>query len=363
MIKASILRMLTAMLAAMVISPALLAGVAHAASSDDGIECRAITAQVRLSPLNPAAYQLYGELCGRGALAGKTVQVLVPGFTYSHDYWDFPTQPDIYSYVRHAASEGYATFNIDRIGTGASAHPLSALVTFDAHIYVLHQVVQGLRSGSTSGTAFPKVVTVGHSAGAGVVLAEASIHKDTDAVIITGLLHLPNPTGTGLFTSLYPAVLDARFAGAGLDPGYLTTMPHTRASDFYNTAAADPAIIAEDELLKDTGSSAELATSDWVFAPTVSWQINVPVLLLMGQNDNSFCNPSLGLSCANSQAIMAREASYYNAQACLEAYVQPLSGHVINLHLNAPSGFTAASDWANRRVGPDSAHPATQPCL
>jgi pimeloyl-ACP methyl ester carboxylesterase len=360
MIKTIFIRALVTLTAAVLIS-SLSSGVTHAQPNDD-IECQAVTTEVKLSPLNPTTYQLYGELCGLGSLTGKTVQVLVPGFTYGHEYWDFPTQPDTYSYVQYAVSEGYATFNIDRIGTGASAHPLSALVTFDAHIYVLHQVVQGLRNGSIGGTAFPKAVTVGHSAGAGVVLAEASIHKDTDGVVVTGLLHLPNPTGTGLFTSLYPASLDAAFAGSGLDPGYLTTRPNTRAANFYNTAVADPAVITQDELLKDTGSAAELATSEWVFAPTVSWQIDAPVLLVMGQNDNSFCNPSLGLSCADSQAIMAREAIYYSPQACLEAHVQPLSGHVTNLHPNALSGFMAASDWANRRIGPDLTHPATQPC-
>ncbi len=361
MSKTKFLRVLITLVAVMLMGPVLAPGVVQAEPSDD-IQCRDVTALVRLSPLIPTTYQLYGELCGLGSLTGKTVQVLVPGFTYGHDYWDFPMQPNTYSYVRHAVGEGYATFNVDRIGSGTSAHPLSALVTFDAHVYVLHQVVQGLRSGSIGGTAFPKVITVGHSAGAGVVLAEASVHKDTDAVMISGLLHLPNPTDAGFFASLRPANLDAKFAGVGLDPGYLTTAPNTRAASFYNTAVADPAVIAQDELLKDTGSSAELATSDWVFAPTVSRQIDVPVLLLMGQNDSSFCNPSLGLSCASNQAILAREAGYYSPQACLEAYVQPLSGHVINLHPNALAGFIAASDWANRRVGPDSAHSATQSC-
>ena len=89
----------------------------------------------------------------------------------------------------------------------------------------------------------------------------------------------------------------------------------------------------------------------------------MPVLLALGQDDRLFCSPDLGFSCADSSAIIARESLDYNLQTtCLEAFVLPNAGHDINLHPNARDWFTAASDWTDRQVGPDAAHPATQRC-
>ena len=82
----------------------------------------------------------------------------------------------------------------------------------------------------------------------------------------------------------------------------------------------------------------------------VAWEAGtVPVLLAVGQQDMLFCDATV--SCADSRAILAREAGDFSSAACLEAYVLPTAGHSLNLHLNAQSWFAAASDWADRRVG------------
>lgn len=308
--------------------------------------CQAESVPVHMSTTDTTVYQLAGWACWRGSARGKPVEVLVSGFTYDHSYWDFPLQPGQYSYVRAATGAGYVTFNVDRIGSGQSSHPPSALLTASAHVYVLHQVIAHLRVEFTGSP----VVSVGHSAGSGTVLQEAADYADVDGVVLTGLLHQPNPAATGLFATFYPATLDPKFAAAGLDPGYLTTMPGTRGSDFYNTATADPAVIAEDEALKSTGSSTELTTGDTAFLPSTSQSIHVPVLLAVGQNDNSFCNEELGLSCASPSAVLARESADYSPDAHLEAFVLAGSGHVINLHPGACHWFDAVNDWVSRRI-------------
>ena len=301
---------------------------------------------VHLSPADPVEYQLVGWACWQGSSAGKPVQVLVSGFTYDHAYWDFPFQPQRYSYVWSATNAGYVTFNLDRLGSGLSGYPPSALLTASAHVYVLHQVLGAVRAWYPGS----KLVTVGHSAGSAVALQEAADYADVDGLVLTGLLHAPDPPGATVFASFYPAALDPKFAAAGLDPSYLTTRPGTRGADFYNLAVADPLVVATDELLKSTGSASELGTGDTALLATTSRSVHVPVLLAVGEKDNSFCDPTLGLSCADSATILGRESANFAADACLEAYVLPASGHAVNLHPNAPQWFAAANDWLDRRT-------------
>jgi hypothetical protein len=51
------------------------------------------------------------------------LQILVHGATYDHRYWDWPLDPEQYSYVEWATERGYATLAIDRVGCGAGQLP------------------------------------------------------------------------------------------------------------------------------------------------------------------------------------------------------------------------------------------------
>jgi pimeloyl-ACP methyl ester carboxylesterase len=321
--------------------------------------CQTVTVHVALAPATPVTYRVAGELCAQGPLAGKTVQFLEHGLTYNHHYWDWPQQPSTYSYVHQAVQAGYATFNIDRLGDGRSDHPDPALLTTETQAFVAHQVVQHLRAH------FPKVISVGHSFGSAIALYEGGTYADVDAVLLTGQMHAINPDVFPAFaTDFYPAELDPQFAGAGLPPGYLTSVPGVRGTLFYNSATADPAVIAADEAHKDLLASGEAATITDAQNPALSLAITVPVALAVGQQDFIVCNPSLGpaFSCADSAAVLAREAPDYGPHACLEAYVLASSGHDINLHPSAGDWFAFALSWADRRVGRDAAHGPTQPC-
>ena len=98
-------------------------------------------------------YTIYGELCNPTTGASHTLELTVPGGTYGHIYWDFPYEPQTYSYVYAANAAGYSTFNIDRIGTGLSSHPSLSVVdvTMNTNAYVIHEIVQDLRNGEASG--------------------------------------------------------------------------------------------------------------------------------------------------------------------------------------------------------------------
>jgi pimeloyl-ACP methyl ester carboxylesterase len=312
------------------------------------VTCQSVTRTVTLSTVDLQPRQLAGQLCWRGSLNRTTVQVLVHGLTYDRNYWDLPTGTTAQSYVAAATAAGYATFNLDRIGVGRSDRPFNAAVlTTGSAGYVLHQVVQSLRAGQIGGTAFQKVVTVGHSFGSQAVANEAGRFDDVDGVILSGSLHqTTTATFTQVLPQFYPAQLDPKF-GASIPLGYLTTTPGTRGAIFYNLANADLDVVALDEQLKQTATDGEIATVTNGNLQTQN--IDVPVLLAVGQTDLLFCDVSR--SCADGQAVIARESGSFPAAPCLEAYVLPLAGHSINLHRNAADWFTAGLDWADRRVG------------
>jgi pimeloyl-ACP methyl ester carboxylesterase len=328
----------------------------------DGNQCQKKTLSVTLSSSDQTPYHLVGWLCWEGSLRNKTAQLVIHGLTYDHFYWDFPYRSETYSYVRKAVDAGYATFTIDRLGVGLSDRPTGLSLTTASSAYVAHQLVQKLRSGMIGNTHFQKVMLIGHSFGSATSLYEAATYHDVDGVILSGHMHDIDPGAFAVFNLFYPAQLDPKFANVGLPADYYTTMPGTRGQIFYNTAFADPGVIARDELLKQTSTGGEVATLTDSLNPALSQSLTVPVLLAMGAQDILFCNTT-DLSCASSSAILARENRYYSAHACLEAVVQPNSGHDLNLHPNARVWYAAALNWANRRVGNAANHPPTQPCL
>src|SRR5260370_6310766 len=296
---------------------------------ENDVTCTQHTLAVTLSPTDPTVYHVVGFLCSQGSPQGKTLQFVVHGATYDHNYWDWPLEPEKYSYVRKATDAGYAIFNIDRIGTGLSDHPNDALVTLQSNTFVVHQLVQDLRHGVIGNTSFSKIILVGHSLGSAISVFEAYTYSDVDGVILTGFLHQVNPAAPPIYAAdIYPASQDPKFANSGYSPGYITTVPRKRGELFYNLPGADLAAIALDETLKQTQTSEELTTTFDAFAPTISQQIHVPVFLAVGQNDLFVCGTDL--SCEDSSAILSREALDWGPQACLEAFVLPNAGHSIN---------------------------------
>src|SRR5215470_3915351 len=146
-------------------TPTVRTAAAQTTATQVAMVCGDYTLSVTLGPGNPNTFHVVGTLCSQGPLAGKTVQLLLHGSTYARYYWDFPYQTTHYSYVRAATSSGYATFNLDRIGNGASDHPDGNLVDMNSNAFVVHQVVKALRTGAVASQSFQKVIVVGHSMG------------------------------------------------------------------------------------------------------------------------------------------------------------------------------------------------------
>jgi pimeloyl-ACP methyl ester carboxylesterase len=219
-----------------------------------------------------------------------SLQILIHGFTYNRGYFDVAVEPETYSYARAANNAGYATLVIDRLGTGESLHPLSLFTTVEADIRTVHEVVRAARNGEF-GTEYNKVMTVGHSLGSAVAQGEAGNYGDVDAVITTGFSSAINYLNAYIEIGgrSHPAVSDEKFADAGLDSMYVTSIPRTRTL-FINPDNTDPRLNKYDEAeLKDTNSSVENATLiTYPFTNAIA-NIDVPVLVVTGTEDPFFC--------------------------------------------------------------------------
>jgi pimeloyl-ACP methyl ester carboxylesterase len=325
-----------------------------------GLRCEELSFSVNLSPTDAQVHQVFGVLCSRGGIHHKTVQVVLHGATYSHLYWDWPFEPEIYSYMRLATAAGYAVLDVDRIGIGRSDHPPAAAVDLASNAYVVHQIVQALRGGGLVVPAFgriraERVALVGHSLGSLISMQEAATYADVDGVVLTGISHTVTPVLGTAAAAFYPASLDPRFAGRNIPDGYLTTLPGQRTI-FYYPPFFDLRVVAVDEQNKETATVAELNTG--LAALALTGGIHVPVLVVVGDFDLAFCNSP---SCSASGSL-ASEPSFYPPDACAEAVAIPASGHVLNLHFSAPLTYVTVLAWMDRRVGSDPEDAPPEPC-
>jgi pimeloyl-ACP methyl ester carboxylesterase len=311
--------------------------------------CYEVRVPVSVAKIGKA--QVYGELCRprHGGKTSKIVQLLVPGSTYNHSYYDMPVQPYRYSYVTKALRAGYSTFNIDRLATGKSTLPPSSLYTLESGSQAIHQVITQLRAGGIGHRKFAKVVWVGHSLGSSMAWDEAEKYNDVDAFVLTGMSHVvrdePPSAGPGQEIPFeIKAMDDPKFRGKVSDPGYLTTNAGMRRF-FYYEPNADPAVIEADERLKDLSTAADSSGSNPPPAQSPSRSIKVPTLLVVGDHDQ-YCTTGV----CTPASMLAHERPYYSDEADLNAIVVPDSGHAVQLHKNAPTTNTAILQWVKAVV-------------
>ena len=294
-----------------------------------------------------------------------TVQLLIHGITYDHRYWNIadPEDPtgNRYSWEHAAATAGYATLAIDRIGNGDSTHPPSALVDISTNASVVRQLVDGLKEGTIEGprgpVAFERVVLVGHSYGSMTSWIAASGNPDVDGVVITGATHNVREVHAPLSieTGHYPAVLDPQFAGSGLDPLYITSQPGMRYDLFYAPGTdVHPVIIERDEATKGTVTQPELMNYPVIFRTPLD--ITAPVFYLIGDLDGIFCSQGpldLGADCSGPASVIANEAPWLgDGVPSIDAHVTATAGHDLNAFGSAQESFDAAHDWLTATVAP-----------
>lgn len=65
-----------------------------------------------------ADYELSARFCepGAGVKRKGTLQILAHGATFNKRMWDFPYQPEKYSWTRSMNQDGYSTLALDLVG-------------------------------------------------------------------------------------------------------------------------------------------------------------------------------------------------------------------------------------------------------
>lgn len=331
-----------------------------AAAPPDEPRCEEVLLPVALRAGEPADHTVVGWLCSRGPIANKTVQILVHGATYDHNYWDWPLKPDRYSYMRAATAAGYATLAIDRLGHGESSRVDGTVLDLDMGAFAIHQVIQHARGGiATDGfgtVTAGRVLLVGESIGGNLVWLEAGTYHDVDGLVVASSAHVFSVRFDDLRRDTIPVEADPRLKSRGFPAEYYTTLRGTRGLLFFYEPNAEPGVIQRDELLKQTITLGENTSVGPTLA--VSQQVDVPTLVTVGDRDFLFCTPP---SCSATHSL-DHEAEAFGPASCAEVVVMPDAGHNLNLHRNAPAYFELVRDWADRRVGASSGVPAPQPC-
>lgn len=310
--------------------------------------CQEVSIPVGVNDNSPKSQTISGTFCTpyTPQPGQKTIDIMVSGATYNRAYWDWPQNPNLYSYTQKTLNAGRSTLTFDRLGTGKSSRvpgtSLNQTVQVDAS--VLHQLVTWTRN-----KGYTSVNAVGHSLGSVTVTKEAALHKDIDKIVLTGILHFPaiSTNAPNFATGLYPAALDPAFQSAGLDLTYLTTLPGRRGSLFYDARTADPNVISYDEAHKDLATSGELVSSEAELeAPALlnsTKNITAPVFVVMGATDNIFCN--FTVDCHTASGISANEKQFYPNAASFSAASIPNTAHNLALHPSANESFATINNW------------------
>jgi hypothetical protein len=304
------------------------------------------------------------------AKAGNPPAILLlnHGITYGTYYWDFPYEPAKYSTVNYLNNVGFATLNIDRVGEGASGHPLSPLVNAQSEAVVTHELIQDLKAGAIGSIAFPHVGLVGHSYGTVIDWIESAMYNDTDLDIGTGYSDRVDPVSAGEFIAMSePALLSPVQAGQpwAIDPGYLQPLGSARAiPQLYNQADVDPNVEAVDASMANTVTVGEVATFVEREYDGTHKNIRIPTFDVQGGYDIMTCGQnaqecSTNATTTSDPVTLERDAAKFTAwqggafgpQACFRSAVVPEAAHDVSLALNAGQTEAQIAFFALQAMG------------
>ncbi|WP_020386542.1 alpha/beta hydrolase [Kribbella catacumbae] len=318
----------------------LVLGLVPGTAVASGPRCKTVEIPVAMSAGKPRDAKIAGTLCRPLGRDRGVLQVLIPGGGYDRNYWSWRGDPRGPSYVEAMNRAGYATFALDRIGTGKSSAPPSSAFAPDSQTYTIHQ---GLRA-----LGHQRIVLVGNSLGS-TIARMIAVHypADVDGLILTGESSTPNwaafeQLGADYITAGQHPLLASR----NLDDGYGVLRPGVRRSWFYWGPTAASHVVARDE----ANPEPDVFPSDPEFGSVLlNRKIKVPVLVVVGQHDRLICGPGAS-DCSSSTALLAGERPYYAPTADLQALAVPNTGHVLNLHQTAPTFYPHLAHWTNSHI-------------
>ncbi|TGO12115.1 hypothetical protein BTUL_0094g00270 [Botrytis tulipae] len=305
--------------------------------------------------------------------SNPTIQVLTHGIGFDKTYWDLPYNNFNYSYIDMAtANYSYHTLSFDRLGTGASSHgePLNEIQSY-IEVAATAALTTMLRNGtfpSAMNTSYSRIVHIGHSFGSAQTYALANMYPNiTDGIVLTGF------TMNSSFVSSFAAGGNfqqaqenqpSRFfnftANIGTTDISLSSPEAVPAGYMVSSNAAankylflkpnyyDPSILTYTESTKQTVTQGELLT---LGSLPMTNNYAGPVMVIDGDADLPYC----GSDClatggvADSLAAMVKDSFPNVGENDFEAYIQPNTGHGINLHYNATGAYGVWLDWLGEK--------------
>ncbi|KAJ5349502.1 hypothetical protein N7541_007229 [Penicillium brevicompactum] len=273
---------------------------------------------------------------------GHSLQILTHGMGFDKSYWDLPYHNFNYSYVDYVLSRGYHTFSYDRLGIGKSSHgdAKNEIQSF-LEIEALAELTRKVRDGSIEGIQKPsKVVHVGHSFGSAQTVALSAMYPDlSDALVLTGF--------SASIASMPVFLSGANFQQANLNHppwiGYLVNSDiGTNKFLFFYPGNFDEGILSYAEKNKQPMTVGELMTMTGL--PTSS-PFTGPVYVIDGENDIAFCGGACSYTTDSSASIPAGVKAVFPKASAFTAYIQPETGHGINLHYNSTGAYQQINDF------------------
>ncbi|PGH13130.1 hypothetical protein AJ79_03837 [Helicocarpus griseus UAMH5409] len=275
----------------------------------------------------------------------ESVQLLAHGTSYNKKYWNvfrLPVQQaERYSWVNFATEKGYATFAIDRLGTGDStlADPLLE-VQMSLEAEILHGIVGMLRAGAVKGRHFQKVALVGHSTGSIIgKLVSVNHSEDFDALVLAGFTtHVPELLYYNSSEIPLPAALVNPSKWGQRHLGLTFPLKSTIERSFYGSNGNyDPTIVAQDFDNTEPFSMGQVVTPNSALNPSPSYA--KPVHGLVGQHDTDRCNGTCSYGPTN---IPGNIAGVFPPSRNFTYHIVPNTGHNLNLHYSAAESFEVA---------------------
>jgi len=261
-----------------------------------------------------------------------------------------PTYQGQYSWMYHAASQGYATLAIDNLGNGRSDRPDPIrVVQPPMQLSVMYGILNGLRAGSLpSIPKYNKVILGTHSYGSvlGRLMATIFPTNGADAYILTATAkQLPGlKPFLGNIQAQAATAVDPRFKG--LAPAYLSATKNIREVIYGLDGSFDPRMAAWDAKYPHVFAAGEVASSK----DTPPSSFAGPVMVITGRQDQIVCGngtivgpvPDCGVG-PGSRIDETR--TVFPKANVFTAYVPGDTAHNLNTHYSAPQSFGAAHAW------------------
>jgi pimeloyl-ACP methyl ester carboxylesterase len=266
---------------------------------------------------------------------------------------DFPesTFEGEYSWVYHAASQGYATLAIDNLGNGDSERPDPISVVQPAlQLAVLYGILGGIRTGSLPNIPkYDKIIMASHSYGSVLARLIATIFPTSgaDAYILTAasgdLVGIQNAIIN--FQARSASAVDSRYPN--LPPAYVSVSKEGLRDTIYGLDGQfDPKMLEWDSASPHVFAVGEIA----FFRPAAPTAFAGPVMILTGREDQIVCGnanitskvPDCGVGLGSNPQ---NTTSIFPKASVFTAYVPDDTAHNINTQYTAPESFGAAHRW------------------